>query len=100
MAKAKKLSIEQLQQVFLGHEGEEVSLQRLAKDCGLNSSRELAEAFSALLKLPLTEIPEEHHIEREIIALVPEQIARRYTLIPFEKKGDHASTLLSYRQPA
>jgi len=95
MAKAKKLSIEQLQQVFLGHEGEEVSLQRLAKDCGLNSSRELAEAFSALLKLPLTEIPEEHHIEREIIALVPEQIARRYTLIPFEKKGEHALTLVT-----
>ncbi len=95
MAAAQKLSIEQLQQVFIEHESEEVSLQHIAEDCGLNSSRELAKAFSALLKLPFTEIPEEHRIERELIALVPEQIARRYTLIPFKKESEHTLTLVT-----
>jgi len=94
MATEQKLSIEQLQQVFMGHEDEDVSLQHIAEDCGLSSSRELAEAFSALLRMPLTEIPEEHHIERELIALVPEQIARRYTLIPFKKENENALTLV------
>jgi len=94
MATTKKLSIEQLKKVFLDHEGEEISLQRIAADCGLGSSRELAEAFSGLLKLPFTEIPEEHRIERELIALVPEQIARRYTLIPFKNESEHALTLV------
>jgi len=78
----------------MGHEDEDVSLQHIAEDCGLSSSRELAEAFSALLRMPLTEIPEEHHIERELIALVPEQIARRYTLIPFKKENENALTLV------
>ncbi len=94
MTITQKLSMEQLQRVFLAHEGEEVSLQQLAEECGLGSSRALAEAFSALLKLPFTEIPEEHRVERELIALVPEQIARRYTLIPFKKENQHALTLV------
>ncbi len=95
METAQKLSVEQLQRVFLAHEGEEVSLQQLAEECGLDSSRALAEAFSALLKMPFTELPEEHHVERELIALVPEQIARHYTLIPFKKENERELTLVT-----
>jgi len=95
METAKKLSVKQLQKVFLDHKGEDVSLKHIAQDCGLSSSRELAEAFSALLKLPFTEIPEEHRIERELIALVPEQIARRYTLIPFKKTNQRTLTVIT-----
>jgi len=95
METAQKLSVEQLQRVFLGHEGEEISLQCIAEDCGLSSSRDLAQAFSDLLKLPFTEIPEEHHIARELIALVPEQIARHYTLIPFKKEDEHSLMIVT-----
>ncbi len=90
-----KLSVEQLQKVFMDHENEEVSLQHILEDCGLNSSQELAEAFSELMGLPLTELPEDHHIERDLIALIPEQVARRYTLIPFAKPHDGALTVVT-----
>lgn len=95
MEAAKKLSIKQLQKVFLDHRNEEVSLKHIAQECGLSSSRELAEAFADLLKLPLTEIPEEHRIERELVELVPEQIARRYTLIPFRKDNQRTLTIVT-----
>jgi type IV pilus assembly protein PilB len=88
------LSVEQLQKVFMEHENEEISLQHILEDCGLSSSRELAKAFSGLLGLPLTELPEDHRIERELIALIPEQVARRYTLIPFKKPHDTALTVV------
>ena len=75
MSAAKKISIEQLRNIFFDHEDEEVSLQHIAEDCGLASARELAEALSDLLHIPLVEIPEECHIERSLIELVPEAIA-------------------------
>ena len=94
MSAAKKISIEQLRNIFFDHEDEEVSLQHIAEDCGLASARELAEALSDLLHIPLVEIPEECHIERSLIELVPEAIARRYTLIPFKKNDDGSITIV------
>ncbi len=95
MEPAKKLNIDLLQQIFAKHEGNDVSLHHIAEDCGLSSSRELAESFAALLRLPLTEIPEEHRIERELIAMIPEQVARRYTLIPFKQENEHSLTIVT-----
>lgn len=89
------LSIKKLQKIFLEHRDEAVSNQHIAEHCGLMSSRDLAESFADLLKLPLTELPEEHSIERDLIALVPEQIARRYTLIPFSKPAEGVLTIVT-----
>jgi len=83
-----KIKIEQLRKVFLDHKDKDGALQRLAAECGLTSSRELALALSNLLHIPFVEIPEEYHIERSVIRLVPEATARRYTLIPFEKENE------------
>jgi type IV pilus assembly protein PilB len=58
-----------------------------ARPWGIETSRELAVALSDLLNIPFVEIPEEYHIERSVIRLVPEATARRYTLIPFEKQN-------------
>jgi type IV pilus assembly protein PilB len=91
----RKLSIEKLKNIFSQHESKDVSLQHIAEDCGLASSRELAQAFSDLLRLPLTELPEDHRIERELISLVPEQVARRYTLIPFGRPHSGALTVVT-----
>ena len=89
-----QISIEQLKNIFLEHEGQYVSQQHIAEDCGLASSKELAEALSHLLHIPLIEIPEECHIERSLLMLVPEAIARRYKLIPFSKDNNHAITII------
>lgn len=94
MSPRKKIRIEQLKKIFLNHEEEKVSLQHIAKDCGLSSSRELAESLSDLLHIPLIEIPEECHIERSVLQLVPKAIAQRYTLVPFRQDNDYSVTLI------
>ncbi|MBC8206069.1 MAG: type II/IV secretion system protein [Kiritimatiellales bacterium] len=94
MSAAKNLTAEQLQKVFFDHQEKDVSMKHIAEDCGLSSSRELAAALSDLLQIPLIEIPEEFHIERDVLEQVPEVISRRYTLIPFEQKDKHSLTLV------
>ncbi|MFA6172530.1 MAG: GspE/PulE family protein [Kiritimatiellales bacterium] len=89
-----KIKIEQLRRVFLDHKDKGEALQRLAAECGLTSSREIALALSGLMNIPFVDIPEEYHIERSVIRLVPEVIARRYTLIPFEKENEHSLKII------
>ncbi len=89
-----KISMKQLRDAFHENAGSETSLKKVAEACGLDSSLELARAFSDLLHIPFIEIPEEHRINRSVIELVPEQIARRYTLVPFRQDHSHAVTLL------
>ncbi|QHI70507.1 GspE/PulE family protein [Tichowtungia aerotolerans] len=90
----KTMTQQQLQELFLEHEDEEVSLHHIAEHCGLASAKELAEAFSELLNIPFMDIPEECHIERSVIELVPEPVAKRYTLIPFEQNNEHSLTVV------
>jgi type IV pilus assembly protein PilB len=81
------ISIEQLRTAFGDRSNENKSLLERARPWGIETSRELAVALSDLLNIPFVEIPEEYHIERSVIRLVPEATARRYTLIPFEKQN-------------
>jgi len=89
-----KISMKQLRAAFHEDADSETSLKKVAEACGLSSSQELAQAFSDLLHIPFIEIPEEHRIDRSLIELVPEQIARRYTLVPFRQDHSHSVTLL------
>jgi type IV pilus assembly protein PilB len=89
-----KISMDQLRAALVESGKGGSALRNMTEACGLNSSRELAEALSDLLRIPLIEIPEEYHIERSVIRLVPEAIARRYTLIPFEKANEHTLKVL------
>lgn len=90
----KKITPQQLRELFTDHEYEDVSLHHIAEHCGLSSARELAEAFSDMLNIPFIDIPEECHIERSIIELVPEAIAKRYTLVPFQQESEHSLTVV------
>ena len=94
MSTRPKISIEKLQEILLRGEGSSSVLNAAAKEYGLNSSREMAAALSSLLGIPFVEIPEDCRIERSIILTVPEQIARRYTLIPFQRENEHALTVV------
>ncbi len=94
MSAKAKISMEQLRAAFLEGEKGGSALSHIADSCGLHSSRELAEALSDLLRIPLIEIPEECHIERSVIGLVPEQVARRYTLIPFAQENEYSLTVV------
>ena len=94
MSAKAKISMEQLRAVLLENGKGGSALRHMTEACGLNSSKELAEALSDLLHVSLIEIPEEYHIERSVIRLVPEAIARRYTLVPFEKVNEHTLKVL------
>lgn len=86
--------MEQLEASFPDRVKDNQKLLDIAKAWGIETSRELADALSDLLHIPLIEIPEECHIERSVLELVPEQIARFHTLIPFKKKNNHALTIV------
>jgi type IV pilus assembly protein PilB len=94
MTQKPTISLELLRQILMEHEDQGVDMAHIAEDCGLSSSKELAEALAGRLRLPFIEIPEECHIERDVLKLVPEITARRYTLIPFSKENDHSLTIL------
>jgi type IV pilus assembly protein PilB len=88
------ISTEQLRAAFLESGKGNVSLQQAAEACGLSSARELAEALADLLHVPFFDIPEECHVERSVIGLVPEPIARRYTLVPFKQDNEYSLTIV------
>lgn len=88
------ISIEQLRSSFSDRSNESKTLLEKARPWGIETSRELAVALSDLLNIPFIEIPEEYHIERSVIRLVPEATARRYTLIPFEKQNKKGLKIL------
>ena len=94
MSARKKVSPQQLKSLFLKHDDQNVSLKHIAEHCGLESPEEMAEAFAELLRIPMIEIPEECHIERSVIELIPETVARRYSLIPFKQETEHSLTII------
>ncbi len=94
MSSAKKLSKKRLKKVFLAPKEKDVLQQAVAEESEISSSRKAAEEFSGLLHIPLIEVPEDCHIERAVLSLVPESIARSYTLIPFHRENEDSVTLL------
>jgi type IV pilus assembly protein PilB len=94
MSAKPKISIEQLRSSFVDRSKDNKTLLEIARPWGFKNSSELAVALSDLLNIPFIEIPEEYHIERSVIRLVPEATARRYTLIPFGKENEKALKVL------
>ena len=94
MSSKPKISMGQLQEILLKGDGSSAALRSSAEIYGIGSSREMAATLSSLLNIPLIEIPDDCRIERSVILTVPEQVARRYTLIPFERENDHSITVI------
>ncbi|MEI7850674.1 MAG: GspE/PulE family protein [Kiritimatiellales bacterium] len=94
MSSKPKISMAQLQEILLKGDGSSAALRASAENYGIGSSREMAATLSSLLNIPLVEIPDDCRIERSVILAVPEQVARRYTLIPFERENAHSITVV------
>lgn len=94
MSSNPNISREQLQEILLKWDGSFAMLRSAAESYGVSSDHELAVALSSLLNLPFVEIPDDFRIERAIIQTVPEQLARRYTLVPFELENTHTLTVV------
>lgn len=61
------------------------------------SNKDIAQARSKLLAIPFIDISgmEGQGVSAEILNLVPEQVARRYKLIPFKQEGDSLSIAMA-----
>ena len=71
MSAKPKISIEQLRSSLIDRPEGNKTLLDIVRPWGFNTSKELAVALSDLLNIPFIEIPEEYHIERSVIRLVP-----------------------------
>lgn len=83
------LSSVRLEQVSTGRPAEEIILER-----GLVSPKDLAMARAEFLGLPYA-LLSDIEIPNEILETIPESIANRYILIPFEKKVNALSVAMS-----
>ncbi len=64
------------------------------KEKGWVTDEDLARALAAVQNIPFYELGPEFKLEPEAVALVPERVARRYTVIPVYKPGDSFLTLV------
>ncbi|MBU1110912.1 GspE/PulE family protein [Patescibacteria group bacterium] len=61
--------------------------EQIIRDHGWATQEQVCQAKAEMLNVPYTNIPKKD-INREILSLIPESIARQYTLIPLKKAGE------------
>ncbi len=71
--------------------------EKIITDRNFASGKDIAQARSKLLAIPFIELSnmEGQGVSAEILNLVPEQVARRYKLIPFKQDGDTLSIAMA-----
>ncbi len=85
---ADQLSLVKMESVNTGQ-----STDKIILDHQLVSEGDLAQARATFLGLPFIKL-EGRSIPADTLSLIPEQVARRYTLIPFEKSGQTLSVAM------
>ena len=71
--------------------------EKIITDRNFASGKDIAQARSKLLAIPFIELEqmEGQGVSAEILNLVPEQVARRYKLIPFKQEGEALSIAMA-----
>ncbi len=83
-------------------EGQKRGGELLGDTCvrlGYVSAEDIARALSQQLGIPYFELGEDFRLEQEEVQLVPEQMARKYCLIPLTKKGGGVAVTLVMKDP-
>ncbi len=81
------LTSDQLSGVKLESINSGSSVEKILKDRNIVSADKIIAAKAQILNVPFVKL-EGKAIAADVLNLVPEPAARRYTIIPFEKKGD------------
>jgi len=85
---------DELETALKKQEAENISLGRIIVDMGLASEWEMAAAIGKQLNVPFITLSH-YDIDREVIESIPEEIVRRYKIVPVDKTGDTLTVALS-----
>jgi len=94
---SRKITEEQLKALLEQQKTEKKPLQELALKANLVSEKELAYLYSGLIEVPFVELAP-RNINKEVLKLIPERVARQYNAVVFDVKLD-GSKLLAMEDP-
>jgi type IV pilus assembly protein PilB len=83
----RKMTDEQIKGLLEQQKTENKSLQEMALKANLLSEKELAHLYSGLIDIPFIEILP-RNLNKEVLKLIPERVARQYNAVVFEVKPD------------
>jgi len=86
LVRAGMIAEDQMQDVLQIANKEGKTIEQVLVEEGLLSTRDLSAALSIQLKVPLIDL-KKHTISPEILRLVPEELARKFNVIPLEVIG-------------
>lgn len=91
------LTPDQLSQIKLESINSNIPQEKILQDRALASPKQIAQAKAQTIGLPYIELEgmESAGISPEVLNLIPEQVARRYKLIPFKSEGDVLSVAMA-----
>lgn len=88
------LTQEQVASIKFEYVNSGTPVDTIIKSRGLVTQTQLAQAYAKLIKIPFTKIFSVS-IPAEVLELVPEQVAKTYKLIPFEKSGNSVKVAMA-----
>jgi type IV pilus assembly protein PilB len=91
------LSKDQLSQIKLESINSNIPQEKILHDRALASPQQIAQAKAQIMGIPYIELEgmDSAGISPEVLNLIPEQVARRYKLIPFKSEGDVLSVAMA-----
>jgi len=94
LLESKKISKEQLQDALLAQKTSKLPLKKILLEKKLISEEELLSLLSQKLYLPFLHI-NKYKLSCEIISIIPEEIAKRYNIIPISQMGNNITVAIS-----
>jgi len=88
------IDAEQMQEIAQTTDQGDKKLEKVLVEEGLISPRDLARALSIQLKVPLIDL-KRHTISPEILKLVPEELARKYNVLPLDVIGQSLALVMA-----
>ncbi len=92
LEKNHKITDEQLRSLLEQQKTDKRPLQEMAVKANLITEKELTQLYSALIDVPFTEIIP-RNLNKDVLKLVPEKIARQYNVVLFGVKADGTKQL-------
>ena len=94
LVKENIISNDNLEKALKKQETENGSLGRVIVEMGLASEWEMAAAIGKQLKVPFITLSH-YEIDRQVIESIPEEIVRKYKIVPVDKTGETLTVALS-----
>ncbi len=94
LVKDKVISTEDLEEALKRQESSQASLGRVLIEMGLASEWEMAAALGKQLNVPFITLSH-YDIDRQVLEAIPEDIVKRYKIVPVDKTGDTLTIALS-----